>query len=121
MWVTESFQIKEDNLSQRNCKNQSSHPSLSYAEPECQAFDSKRDSHSTKFEQRTQIIVKLSFRELSGLHPFDNMAIIQICQKQKGRLWVHETPPILEIIFVNLTENSSVIKNDNQGPQKYQN
>ena len=38
-------------------------------------FHSRKDSESTKFERR------LSFRELcnsklSGLHPFDNMAII---------------------------------------------
>ena len=44
-------------------------------------FDSRKDSQSTKFEQRPQIFVKLSFRELcdsklSGLHAFDNMAII---------------------------------------------
>ena len=44
-------------------------------------FDSKKDSHSTKLEQRPQIFVKLTFKELcgsklSGLHPFDNMAII---------------------------------------------
>ena len=44
-------------------------------------FYSRKDSHSTKLEQRPQIFVKLSFRELcgsklSGLHPFDNMAII---------------------------------------------
>ena len=44
-------------------------------------FDSRKDSHSTKLEQRPQIFVKLSFRELcgsklSGLHPFDNMVII---------------------------------------------
>ena len=44
-------------------------------------FDSKQDSQSTKFERRPQIFVKLSFRELcnlklSGLHAFDNMAII---------------------------------------------
>ena len=44
-------------------------------------FDSRKDSQSTKFEQRPQIFVKLSFRELwdsklSGLHPFDNMTII---------------------------------------------
>ena len=37
-------------------------------------------SHSTKFEQRPGIFVKLSFRELrgsnlTGLHPFNNMAI----------------------------------------------
>ena len=44
-------------------------------------FDSRKDSQSTKFEQRPQIFVKLNLRELcysklSGLHPFDNMAII---------------------------------------------
>ena len=44
-------------------------------------FDSSKDSQSTKFEQRPQIFVNLSFRELSdsklsGLHAFDNMAII---------------------------------------------
>ena len=43
-------------------------------------FDSKKDSQSTKFEQRPQILVKLSFREScdsksSGLCPFHNMAI----------------------------------------------
>ena len=44
-------------------------------------FDSREDSRSKKFERRPQICVKLSFRELcdskvSGLHAFDNMAII---------------------------------------------
>ena len=44
-------------------------------------FDSRKDSQSTKFEQRPQIFVKLSFRELcnsklSGLQAFDNMPII---------------------------------------------
>ena len=44
-------------------------------------FDSRKDSQSTKFEQRPQIFIKLSFRELcgsklSGLHPFADMAII---------------------------------------------
>ena len=44
-------------------------------------FDSRKDSHPTKFEQRPQIFVKLSFRELcdsklTGCYPFDNMAII---------------------------------------------
>ena len=44
-------------------------------------FDSRKDSQSTKFETRTQIFIKLSFRELynsklSGLHASDNMAII---------------------------------------------
>ena len=44
-------------------------------------FDSSTDSHSIKLDRRPQTFVKLSFRELcgskfSGLHPFDNMAII---------------------------------------------
>ena len=44
-------------------------------------LDSRKDSHSTKFEQRSHIFANLSFRELcnsqsSSLHPFDNMAII---------------------------------------------
>ena len=44
-------------------------------------FDPRKDSQSTKFEQKPQIFVKLSFRELcdsklSGLHTFDNMTII---------------------------------------------
>ena len=44
-------------------------------------FGSMKDSYSTKFKQRPQIFVNLNFIEffdskLSGLHPFDNMAII---------------------------------------------
>ena len=43
--------------------------------------DSRKDSQSKKFEGRPQMFAKLSFRdlcdsELSGLHAFDNMAII---------------------------------------------
>ena len=44
-------------------------------------FDSRKDSQSTKLERRARIFVKLIFGEmcnskLSGLHAFDNMAII---------------------------------------------
>ena len=44
-------------------------------------FYSRKDSQSAKFERRPRIFLKLSFRELcdsklSGLHAFDNMAII---------------------------------------------
>ena len=44
-------------------------------------FDSRKDSHSAKFEQRPQIFIKPNFRELceskiSGVHPFDNMDTI---------------------------------------------
>ena len=43
--------------------------------------DSRKDSHSTKLEQRPQMFVILSFGEfcdsrLCGLHPFGNMVII---------------------------------------------
>ena len=43
-------------------------------------FDSRKDSQSTKFEQKPRIFVKLSFRELcdsklSGLHAFDKAII----------------------------------------------
>ena len=46
-------------------------------------FDSRKNSHSAKLEQRPQIFIKLSFRELcgsklSGLHPFDNITIIHL-------------------------------------------
>ena len=44
-------------------------------------FDLRKDSQSTKFERRPRTFVKLGFREscdskLSGLHAFDNIAII---------------------------------------------
>ena len=86
-------------------------------------FDSRKDIHSTKLAQRPQIFVKLSSRELcdskfSGLHPFDNMAIIH-CVKNGKKGKVDCETPILEIIFVTLIENSSLVTNDTQGPQKY--
>ena len=91
-----------------------SHPSLSHIELECQE----------SFIQGKIHIQKLSFRELcdsklSGLHPFDKMVVTHWVknrsktksQKQKSRLCVHETQ-IFEVIFVTLTENSSVVKYD---------
>ena len=72
------FRLKEDNLSQRNCQNQLSHPGWSHIEQACQE---SLIHGKIQNQQRPQIFVKLSFRELydsklSGLHPFDNMAII---------------------------------------------
>ena len=69
-----------------------------------------------QFKQRPQIFVKLCLRKLcnsklSGLHPFDTMAMIhwvKIDKKHKSRLWAHELP-ILEVIFVTLTENASAV------------
>ena len=44
-------------------------------------FDSRKDSHSTKFKRRPRIFLKINFWQLchsnlSCLHPFDNMTII---------------------------------------------
>ena len=44
-------------------------------------FDSRKDLQSAKFEQRIQLFIKLTFRELcnselTALHAFDNMAVI---------------------------------------------
>ena len=63
-----------------------SHPSLSQRAKMSGEFDARKDSHSTKFEQRAQIFVKPSFSELhnsklSGLHPVDNMPIIHWVKK----------------------------------------
>ena len=46
-------------------------------------FDLRKNIQSTKFEQRPQIFVKLSFRELcdsklSGLHALDNMNLLSL-------------------------------------------
>ena len=50
-------------------------------------FDSRKVLHSKKFERKPPIFVKPSLRELcdsklSGLHPFENMAIIH-CVKNR--------------------------------------
>ena len=50
-------------------------------------FDSRKDSHSTKLEQRPRIFVKLSFKELYGsrlfgLHPFDNMELFHLVKNR---------------------------------------
>ena len=60
-----SFGLKEDNLSQRNCQNQLSRSGLSHTEQVSGEFDSRKDLQSTKFERRPQIFVKPSFREFS--------------------------------------------------------
>ena len=56
------------------------HPGLSHIEQKYQK-SLRKDSQWAKFEQRPQVFAKLSLRELcdselSGLHLFDNMAII---------------------------------------------
>ena len=79
-------------------------------------FDSRKDSHTTKFNWRPEIFIKLSFRELcdsklSGLHLLYNMVIIHWVKKTSKtecRLRVIKKP-ILDIIFVTLTGNWSVM------------
>ena len=49
-------------------------------------FDLRKHSYSTQLERRHQILVKLSFTDLcdsklSGLHPFNNIAIIHELKK----------------------------------------
>ena len=39
-------------------------------------FDSRKDLHSTKFEQRPQMFVRFQSCVIQCLHPFDNMTII---------------------------------------------
>ena len=72
------FRLKEDNPSEQLPEPIESSNFVSNRACMSGDFDSRKDSHSTKFEQRSRIFV--SFRELcdsklSALHPFD-MAII---------------------------------------------
>ena len=47
-------------------------------------FDLRKNSQSTKFEQRPQIFVRLSLRELwdFDLHPFNDMTIIHLVKNR---------------------------------------
>ena len=54
---------------------------VSYKAQTSREIDSRKNSHSTKFEHSSQIFVKLSFRDLcdsklSGVYRFDKMDII---------------------------------------------
>ena len=77
----ESFRIKgREPLIQKFPESVESSKFVSHRARMSVWFDSTKDSHSTKLERRPQLFVKLSFRELcgsklSGLHPFDKMAI----------------------------------------------
>ena len=60
-----------------------SHPGLPRIAGMSGEFDSTKDSQSTQFEERPQILIKLIFRDLldsklSGLYPFDNIAIMHL-------------------------------------------
>ena len=76
------IRLKEDYPSQRNCQNQFNHPGLPCIEQECQeSLIPGKINNQQNLNKGLKRFVKLSFRELrdsklSGLHPFDNMAII---------------------------------------------
>ena len=82
------FGLKEDKPSQRNCQNQFSHPSVSHTEQECQeSLIQGKTTSSEIFEQRPQILVKLSFVDLCnskfpGLYAFD-MTILMSQKRAK--------------------------------------
>ena len=71
-------------------------------------LDPRKDSQSTKFERSPRLFVKLSFRELCYPKLFRLYKVISF-----------QGTPILELTFLTLTENSSVVINDTQGPHKY--
>ena len=68
-------------------------------------FDSRKDSQSTKSEQRPQIFMKLSFKELFKLLKSSKVG----CEFMR-----HQS-----LILVTLTEDPSVVKNDTHRLQKY--
>ena len=73
------FGLKEDNLSQRNCQNQLSHPSLSHIEQECQESLIHSKTHIQQNWNEGLIYFSsyvLDSCVISCQHPIDNMAII---------------------------------------------
>ena len=80
----ESFQIKARYpLTEKLSESIGSSKFVSHRARMSGESDSRKESHSTKLEQKPQIFVKQSFKKLcssklSGLHPFDNMAIIHL-------------------------------------------
>ena len=81
--VTESYQIKERYpLTEKLLESFESFKFVSHTARMSREFDLRKDLHSKKFECRPQRFVKLSFTVLSNsnlsrLHPFTNMPIIQ--------------------------------------------
>ena len=72
-------------------------------------------------------MLKLCFNELrdsklSGLRTFDEFYTILMSQNrgknQKGRLRIHETL-FLEVVFLTLSESSSVVTHDTNRPREY--
>ena len=87
-------------------------------------FRSRKDPQPTKSGQRTQILVKPDFGDLrdsklSRLRTINGHFIEskKWGKNEKGWLCVHETP-ILEAIFVTLSENSYAVTKNTQGPRE---
>ena len=63
----ESFRIKEtQSLTEKSPESIEPSKFVSHRARMSGEFDSRKDSHSAKLEQRPQILVKLSFREMCG-------------------------------------------------------
>ena len=91
-------------------------------------FDSRKDSHSTKLEQRLLIFMKQVLENcvIESYLVYIILIIsplffeLKIGQNWKGRMQIHETP-VLEVIFKTLTENSSVITRCQVTPRNLRN
>ena len=88
-------------------------------------FNSRKNSHSTKFEPRPQILVKLCLRglcdpKLSRFCPLNDKAIKWVQNGSKIVKWAMsswDTNPWSNF-FVTLTQNSSAAKNETQKPHR---
>ena len=78
----ESFRIKKRlPITEKLPESIESSKFVSYRVRMSGEFDSRKDLHSTKFKGSPLTLIRLIFREscdskLSGLHSFDNMAVI---------------------------------------------
>ena len=55
------FGLKEDNISQRNCQNQLSHPGLSHTEQKCQDSLNQGKIHNQQIQRKASNIHKGKF------------------------------------------------------------
>ena len=65
------FRLKEDNLcTVKLSESNEPYKFVSHRARMSEEFDARKDSHSTKLEQRPQILIKLGFRELYDLKSY---------------------------------------------------
>ena len=68
-------------------------------------FDPRKDSHSTKFKRRSQVLLKLSFREFYDLWKFESCVRVvwELCDYGDIILSMGKKLPLLEPIFFQNT------------------